>query len=153
MVISSRFLLLKKPLDGVIGKCRTIKGFTFVEIMLSLIIFSVGVTAIFSTFLLSLDQMNHLTNRIYANTQLDNQILTIERILRVHRALPFDSQNLRKNNLGHRELIFQGKTFLTAVEDLPDVFALRLELTWDERARSKRLSRSAYLLDLPYIYN
>jgi len=120
-------------------------GFTLIEILVTLIILSVGIVAIFKTYLISLDQINHLTYRLYATTILDNQISSIERMLRAYQALPLELTHEEEVNLGHKTIIFKQELNIGQVDEFLDVFQIEVTLTWMENNRPKQLSRSAYI--------
>ncbi len=125
-------------------------GFTFIEIMVTLAILSLGLTVILKSFLVSLDHLEHLTNRLYASLLLDNRISSIERTLRAYKALPFDLNHQEKIAVGAKETEFTQKMSIKEVEDYADVFQLDLTLTWQEKQRERESSRTAYISDLDY---
>ncbi|HBG62529.1 MAG TPA: hypothetical protein DDX37_11970 [Candidatus Omnitrophica bacterium] len=125
-------------------------GFTFVEIMVALAVLSLGIVIIFKGFIVSLDRMNYLTNRLYATTLLDNRITAIERMLRVYETLPFELNRKEKLNVGAKEIEFRQRMNISEVEDFADVFELDLSLLWDSGGKEMILSRSAYISDFEY---
>lgn len=120
-------------------------GFTLVEILVTLIILSVGIVAIFKTYLISLDQINHLTYRLYATTILDNQISSVERMLRAYQVLPLELTHEEEVNLGHKTILFEQELNIGQVDEYLDVFQIEVTLKWMENDRPKQLSRSAYI--------
>ena len=90
------------------GKSKK-RGFTFIEIMVTLIILTSGITMIFKSFLISLDRINYLTTRMYASVQIDNRISEIQKMLRAYKVLPFE---LDKNIL----LILEGRRLILIKE-------------------------------------
>lgn len=86
-----------------------------------------------------------LTNRLYATIVLDNQVTSIERTLREFNALPFELDPTEQVNVGPKVIDYQ-KTFnIEQLPELPNVFSLDLTLSWEEKGRTIRLTRSAYL--------
>ena len=128
------------------------RGLTFIEVMVTLIIFSVGIVGIFKTFIISLDQLNYLTDRLYASIILDNHITAIEHMLKVDRALPLETPASETLQMGSRKVVFEQELVLSAVEDFIDTFKLDLTLTWKEGTHQKHLSRSAFVNDLNIVY-
>ena len=57
---------------------RTKKGFSFIEVMVATAILSAGIVAIFQSFFLSMNYLNHLTYRIHALSLIENQIVRIK---------------------------------------------------------------------------
>ncbi len=127
---------------------RNKKGFTFIEIMVTLIILSVGLVAILKSYIISVDQMRYLTNRIYATTIIDNQISLVERMLRINHTLPMALEPVEKINIGAKRVIFRPEIKITAIPDYVEIFKLDIDLTWVEGQYQRRLSRSAYLRHL-----
>lgn len=128
-------------------------GVTFIEIMVTLIIFTLGITAIFKIFLISVDRMAHLTNRIYVSVLMENRLAVIEQQLRVFQVLPFDLNETEKVKVGAKELVFERNTQITEVEDYADVFQVDLTYTWMENMHPVQMTRSAYISDFQYQTN
>ncbi len=120
-------------------------GFTFIEIMVTLIILSVGLVAILKSFIISVDQMRHLTNRLYATTILDNQISSVERTLKVDNILPLSLEPIERISTGAKKVIFQPDIKISEIQDYVEIFQLDVHLTWMEGQKQRRLTRSAYL--------
>src|ERR1039457_5245129 len=49
-------------------------GFTFVEVMVSLVVLCCGIVVIYKSFFLCADYLNNLTCRIYASSLIDEKI-------------------------------------------------------------------------------
>lgn len=99
-------------------------------------------------FRLSLDRLQHLTNRIYANTLIENKISTIERVLRSQKTLPYDADNDETLTIGAKAVTFKEQLTLSTVDNFLDLFKLDLTLSWQEGEQTKTLSRSTYIIDL-----
>lgn len=125
-------------------------GFTFVEVMVALAVLSLGIVIIFKGFVVSLDRLSYLTNRLYATTLLDNRITAIERMLRLYETLPFELNRTEKVNVGSKEIEFRQRMSISEVDDFADVFELDLSLLWDSGKKELILSRSAYISDFEY---
>jgi prepilin-type N-terminal cleavage/methylation domain-containing protein len=125
-------------------------GFTFIEVLVTISLLSLGLVLIFKAMIVSLNRIEHLTNRFYASAVLDNRISTIQRMLIVYKALPVDMNVSEKVNIGMRPVEFKQEMAFHEVEDYIDVFELDLSLVWEEQRRPVKLSRSAYLSDFQY---
>ncbi len=121
------------------------RGFTFVEVMLAVAILSAGIVGVFRSYLISLDRMTLLTNRLNATIVLDNQITSMERTLRAFNALPFELDPVEKVQVGAKLVEFNKQVDISQVAELQDIFELNLTLSWTEKGREVRLNRSAYL--------
>ena len=53
------------------------KGFTFVEVVVALVVLSAGIVLIYKSFFLCVDYLNNLTCRIYASHLIDTKIADI----------------------------------------------------------------------------
>jgi len=128
---------------------RTIKtnnGFTFIEIMVTLVILSVGIVGVYQALFKSLDHMSRLKSRLYANILLDDQIATIERKLRAYKTLPMESP-VQEVDVGVQRISFEPQSQISAVDQFTDVFKIDLLYTWTDRGHQNKLGRSAYVSD------
>ena len=132
---------IQKPFSRISQK----KALTFIEVMVALVILTSGLVAIFRILITSLDQLNHLTNRLYASTILDNRIGEIERNLRVYKVLPIELQQAEVVDVGGKDVTFEQEMTISALDGFTDIFYLELTLKWKEANREVGMSRSAYL--------
>lgn len=126
---------------------KALAGFTFVEVMLTLVILSAGITVIFRSFFYCLDQMHAMTHRLYANIILENRASEIERVLKVYNALPFDVNKKIDAVLGQDTVSAEERLHFRAFDEYPDLFELNISLSWKEGKKDMLLTRSSYLLD------
>jgi len=122
-------------------------GLTFIEVMITVVILSVGIVAIFKTYIVSLDQMTHITNRIYVSTLLDDRVATIERHLRAYKSLPLDMAQEEYINVGSKQLTFSRDLKISDIEDFVEIFNVDLSISWQEGDRDMKISRSSYISD------
>ncbi len=121
------------------------KAFTFIEIMVTVLILSFGLLAVYRTFMLTLDQMTRITNRLYANTIIDNRVALIERKYRLYNTFDLDMNYKESVDVGYKIIDFKQNIAFSQVENLPDLFKLDIDLNWKERDRDFSVSRSAYI--------
>ena len=126
-------------------------GFSFIEVMVAVAIFSVSIVAIFSIFIASVDRINYLNRRLYAMNILENRISEIGTMLRVYKALPFDMTRIDTVDICRRKISFKEHMDIQEVEDYVEVFKLDLSLTWPSDEGDRSLSRSAYISDFQYL--
>jgi len=135
------------PNSPAIIKKHNTKGFTFVEVMVTMVIFSLGIVTILKTFVVSLDQMSHLTTRLYANTLLDTQFSTIQKMLTQYSVLPMELEKSNEIQVGSRIVDFKETMSFTEVDDYLDVFELELKIKWNVGKKKYEISRIGYVSD------
>lgn len=119
------------------------KGLTFIEVMVTAVILSVGLVAIYRSFFIGADVIQHLSNRLYALNLLEAKIATIERDFRTLK--DFDIGPLTEEAvINNYPVRFQYQVDLKPVGQLLTVFQLDITLSWEERGRTMSLFRSAY---------
>lgn len=124
------------------------RGFTFVEIMVTLVVLSAGIVVVFKSFFYSLDVVRSMTVRIYANNLMENRINEIERMLRVYNALPMQLGRSDDIDLGSKTVTFKEQMLFSEVEDFSDIFRLDFSVSWKDGNKEKKLTRSSYILDV-----
>jgi prepilin-type N-terminal cleavage/methylation domain-containing protein len=122
-------------------------GFTFVEIMVTLVVLSIGITGIMKTYLFSLNRLSYLSNRLYASLTLDNHIAKIERMLKVYDALPMTLPQTAQVDMGMRSIELKQEMNIKSVEDHLDIFQLTVNAQWIESGHPKSISKISYLAD------
>ena len=119
------------------------KGITFIEVMLTVVVLSTGLVALYRTFFSAIDQLEHLSMRLYAINLMDSRIATIERDFRSLK--DFDIGALSEEAvINGRPVMFQYTVDLTPVGTLLSVFELDIVLSWHERNRDVNITRTAY---------
>lgn len=128
-------------------KSAKTRGLTFIEVMVALVILTGGLVAVFRVFISSLNQINHLNNRLYASVILDNRIAEIERNLRIYKTLPFALEQGYSVDVGGKTVEFQQEMQISAIDEFVEIFNIHLTLKWNESNREASMSRSSYLSD------
>ncbi|MGE0269555.1 MAG: prepilin-type N-terminal cleavage/methylation domain-containing protein [Candidatus Omnitrophota bacterium] len=132
----NRFFVRMKNNDG---------GYTFVEVLLAVVIFSLGMVGIFRTLIVSMDRMSLLTTRLYANLILENQITNVERTLRNFNTIPFELNPKEVIDTGSGQVEFDKKSVIEQLPELNDILSIDLTLSWTEKGRLIQLTKSAYI--------
>lgn len=128
-------------------------GYTLIELLLTVLILSVSIVAIFQSLILSLGRIQYLTHHMHATTLLDNRLAEIENMLRTYKSLPFELNHAETVDTGNGKIVqFKQTMNLKPVDDYVDVFQLDLTLTWQEGDEQKQLSRSSYITDFDYYH-
>ncbi len=126
------------------GGCR---GFTFVEVMVSLVVLCCGIVLIYKSFFLCADYLNNLTSRLYASSLIDEKIGDISK--------SFAEWPARALNLGdtsvtlsvnYKPVRFNYDIKLAPLPDVKSVWQLDVKLSWIDGPRSMRAQRSAYMI-------
>lgn len=118
-------------------------GITFIEVMLTVVILSTGLVAIYRSFFSAIDYLDHLCTRLYAINLIESRIAVIERDFRSLQ--DFDIGALSEEALiNNRQVAFQYAVDMKPVGTLLSVFELNIVLSWQERGREVRTGRTAY---------
>jgi prepilin-type N-terminal cleavage/methylation domain-containing protein len=131
---------------------RDSKGFTFVEILMTLAVLGGGIVMLYKAFFLCIDYQNHLAYRVYASNLLEDKIAITEQMVRDYKILAFehDKQN--------EEVIFSNKPVnfhvdiqVALMSDIPSLYQLTVKVSWRENKRDVTMTRSAYVSNLTSI--
>ncbi len=128
------------------------RGFTFIEVMVTLVILSVGIVGIFKSLLISLDQIDYLTHRLYASTTMENLMFQKERMLRDVSELSLNLGEKIDVPVGNKNIRFDQNIEISEIESYPDLFSIDVTLSWKEGDRKILLRQSGYLWDSTYAY-
>jgi hypothetical protein len=119
------------------------KGITFIEVMLTVVILSVGLVALYRSFFSAVNYLDHLSTRLYALNLMESRIATIEKDFRSLK--DFDIGPLQEEAvINNHPVVFQYAVDFKPVGTLLSVFELDIVLSWQERGRAVSVSRTAY---------
>ncbi|MBF0484434.1 MAG: hypothetical protein HQL25_06980, partial [Candidatus Omnitrophica bacterium] len=104
-----------------------------------------GLVIVMRSFLVSLERMSYLTNRIYAFETLENRLASYEKLLRIYNALPFELEQSEAVLTGAKRIDIKQRTEIKAVEDLSDVFQIGLNVSWLEGSNTKHIFQTRYI--------
>lgn len=122
------------------------QGFTFVEVMVTLVILSSGIVFIYKTFFLCADYLSRLSLRLQAVELLDEKIDTMARLLKEKGGMAFspgDASVVR--TVQNKSVTFQYVVDVAQVPGFEDVWRCDVGISWPETGRQSQLSRSAIL--------
>jgi prepilin-type N-terminal cleavage/methylation domain-containing protein len=123
------------------------RGFTFVEVMVSLVVLCCGIVLIYKSFFLCADYLNNLTCRLYASSLIDEKIGDI--------AESFADWPARDLSLGdssvdldinHKPVHYTYDINLAPLPDVKSVWQLDVKISWVDGPRNMHASRSAYMI-------
>ncbi|MBF0570108.1 MAG: prepilin-type N-terminal cleavage/methylation domain-containing protein [Candidatus Omnitrophica bacterium] len=119
------------------------RGITFIEVMVTAVILSAGLVAIYRAFFIGVDYLDHLSRRLCALDLIDNRVAVIERDFRALKDVDVGALN-ETVVLNSHPVDFTYHIQLKPVGQLLSVFQLDISLSWQERGREITISRSAY---------
>jgi prepilin-type N-terminal cleavage/methylation domain-containing protein len=122
-------------------------GFTFVEVMVSLVVLCSGIVLIYKSFFLCADYLNNLTSRLYASSLIDEKIGDITESFAEWPAKELDlGSNAVTIEINHKPVQFNYGINLAPLNDVKSVWQLDVKLSWMDGPRSMHASRSAYMI-------
>jgi prepilin-type N-terminal cleavage/methylation domain-containing protein len=122
---------------------RACAGFTFIELMVTVVVLSGGLVAIYRSYFSALNYLDHLSTRVMALNLLESRMAVIERDFRSLK--DFDIGELSEEAMVNgRPVGFRYDIQLKPVGELLSVFELDIVLAWQEHGRDLNISRSAY---------
>jgi len=122
-------------------------GFTFVEVMVSLVVLCCGIVFIYKSFFLCADYLNNITCRLYASSLIDEKIGDIAKSFAEWPAKDLDlGDNVVDININHKSVRFNYDIHLVPLPDVKSVWQLDVKLSWIDGPRSMHAQRSAYMM-------
>ena len=123
------------------------KGFTFVEVMVSLVVLCCGIVLIYKSFFLCADYLNNLTCRLYASSLIDEKIGDITKSFAEWPAKDLDfGNNSVILDINHKSIRFTYDIKAAPLSDVNSVWQLDVNLAWVDGPRKMHASRSAYMI-------
>ena len=122
------------------------RGFSFLEVMVAMMVLSGGLVLIYKSFFIALDYTNHLTCRLQADVLLDEKISELNRILQDQNQLTLvPPLAVDRVIIANKPIVFQYTLDFHSIENLPGLFLLDISIIWREGNRRIELSREVYL--------
>lgn len=123
------------------------RGFTFVEVMVSLVVLCCGIVLIYKSFFLCADYLNNLTCRLYASSLIDEKIGDIAESFADWPARDLDLGATNVDlEINHKPVHFTYDINLAPLPDVKSVWQLDVRLSWVDGPRNMHASRSAYMI-------
>lgn len=123
------------------------RGFTFFEVMTTVVILGIGIVFIYRAFLTCLTYQNYLTTRLYAMQFLDNKLAELQRdYQRSQEAPPLFTADPFPVEINNQGLIFQLDSNYEPVPASETLLKLNVVLSWRQSGRDYQLKRSVYIL-------
>ena len=124
---------------------RDKRGLTFFEIMVTVVILSIGTVMIFRSFLICLDYLQHLKNRLYANVLMNNKITLIQQKYLLTGRVVSEETLWEKELSSQVDFPFKFSVNTYSFEELNGLYQFNMVLSWDEKGRTKSIVRTVYL--------
>lgn len=122
------------------------KGFTFIEVMVTLVVLSAGITFIYKSFFLCADYLTRLSLRLDANQLLDNKISEIKKHVKESHDLSFSRSGIMPIwEFNHKQIQFFYQAELTPVIGFDNLYQMDVRLTWEEFGHKRFLNRMSML--------
>ena len=122
------------------------RGFSFLEVMVAMMVLSGGLVLIYKSFFIALDYINHLTCRLQANVLLDEKISELNRLLQDQNQLTLvPPVAVDRVIIANKPVNFQYTLDFHSVENLQGLFLLDISIIWREGNRWIKVSREVYL--------
>lgn len=123
------------------------KGFTFIEVMVALVVLSVGIIAVYRSFFLCVDYLNNTATRWWANELMEAKIADLSNQYQSQTTgLPSIPENTINVTVNHRSIGYRFAVTLTPKEGLDKLVQAHVDLNWHDGRRPMHLERNAYLL-------
>jgi prepilin-type N-terminal cleavage/methylation domain-containing protein len=127
-------------------RARSARGFTFFEVMVTVMILGVGIAFIYRAFLTCLRYQDYLTARMHVLQITDQKLAQWQRQYQETGELPgLLSADIIPETLNNRPYAFQYDSNFTPVGILQNIFKMDLIVSWKDYDHNYRITRSAYL--------
>ena len=123
------------------------KGISFVEVLVCVVILSMGITGVYQAYLKSLDYLSYLHVRLHATFLLDNRFSEIQKHVAMSSDIPQSLLNSQEQlTIANRDITFEFNSDLKHIEPFSNLIQIDMILAWVQNDRRVQLSRSAYIL-------
>ncbi len=121
-------------------------GFTFIEVMVALMVLSAGIVMVYKSFFMCLDYLSYLTCRIYASQMIESKIADISHSYKKNQDNTFDRGAMTESLEVNRKWIdFNYSIDMFPERGLDYVYRLKVVLSWHDGHRLMHLSRESLL--------
>ncbi len=125
------------------------KAYTFLELMVTVSILSIGIVGVYRALLTSLDYQSELSQRLYALTVLEHEVALMENQYRSNGQDPSaENGKVLEAVLDYRTVPFTLSVSLGMIEAIEGLIPVEVGLTWPSRGHTITLKRVTYLANL-----
>jgi len=123
------------------------QGFTFVEVMVALVVLCSGIVMIYKSFFLCADYLNNLTCRLYASSLLDEKMGDVAQAFAEWPAKALDfGDSYTDLKINHKQTRFAYVINLAPLSDVKSVWQVDVNIYWPDGPRTMHAERSAYMI-------
>jgi prepilin-type N-terminal cleavage/methylation domain-containing protein len=121
-------------------------GFTFFEVMITVVILAVGVVSVYRAFFASLNYQKYLKARLYAEEFLHDQITVIQQDYQRSKEEPKMFTAVPHTvRLDNEPIEFFCDSHYLTLGSLEDILQLELVLSWRQSGRNYQIKKMTYL--------
>lgn len=131
-------------MTSTIGNKRS--GFTFIEVMVALVVLSGGIIFIYKTFFLCVDYLSRLTVRMHANELIDAKIADVSRLF--HETADITSSSgtsIVTEEINNKKINFTYQVVFDPVMSNDNAFRIKVTLSWSDMGHVMKSSRLALM--------
>lgn len=129
---------------------RNHRGYTFLELMVTVSILAVGIVGVYKVLLASMDYQTQLSCRLYAANLIEHEIALIENQFRLTGQFPIEENGKvieafldRRNVAFHLSLLPAG-----VANEIVGLIPIEVVLSWTDRGHTINLKRALYFVNL-----
>ena len=115
-------------------------GFTLVEVMVAVVILSVGLVIIYESFLISLDTINFFSNRLHAQLFMREKIWQVQNMLEQSTGIFLPTRENGSVDFGTRR--FNWYVDLNLQDAQQQLYTLNASMVWSEGHKLRVIRRS-----------
>ncbi len=129
---------------------KSLRAYTFLELMVTVSILSIGIVGIYKVLLTSLDYQSQLSCRLYATNLMEHEIALLENQFKSTGQLAAEENGkVVEVLLDRRNVRFEFSLFPAAVENnIIGLLPVTIVLSWPDRDRHVSIKRDIYLTNL-----
>lgn len=121
------------------------KGFSFIEMMTTIAVLSLGIVAVYQSFFKSLGYVNHMTYRLCALNIISSEIELIQKRFEVTGEIVLTDVRPKTVQVHGHPIEFTPYVDLASVNNKENIYQLNIALSWNESGRQIVMSRSCYI--------
>lgn len=121
------------------------RGVSFIEVMVTVSILSIGLVGIYRAFFVSLEYSRQISSRLYATSLLDEILLQLEQKFMDTKTLPIKGyEEDRKIVINNKPVIYECRVDFKSIMPLSSLVEAKASIFWRDNHRQFKMSRSNY---------